>query len=66
MGKFLGTLNLVGLGHLFRPQIQIWKDLGMVSLWSPFNNASPQGRGIGLEEPPGPWKAYVNKHESSY
>ena len=32
--KLLGTLNLVGVGHLFRPQIWIWKNLGPVSFWS--------------------------------
>ena len=26
--KLLGTPNLVGIGHLIGPQIQIWKDLG--------------------------------------
>ena len=30
--KLLGTPNLVGRGHLFRPQI--WKDLGPVCFWS--------------------------------
>ena len=28
--KLLGTPNLVGVGHLRGPQIQIWKDLGPV------------------------------------
>ena len=32
--KFLVTPNLVGVGHLFGPQIWIWKDLGLVCLWS--------------------------------
>ena len=32
--KLLGTPNLVGAGHLFRPQIWIWKDLGPMSSWS--------------------------------
>ena len=32
--KLLGTPKLVGVGHLFGPQIQIWKDLGPVSFWS--------------------------------
>ena len=27
--------NLVGAGNLFRPQIQIWMDLGPMSFWSP-------------------------------
>ena len=30
--KLLGTPNLVGVGHLRGPQIQIWKDLGPVWL----------------------------------
>ena len=30
--KLLGTPNLVGVGHLFGPQIWIWKDLGPVWL----------------------------------
>ena len=29
--KLQGTPVLVGAGHLFRPQIQIWKDLGPMS-----------------------------------
>ena len=32
--KLHGTPNLVGAGHLFRPQIWIWKDLGPMSSWS--------------------------------
>ena len=32
--KLLGTHNLVGVGHLFGPQIWIWKDLGPVCFWS--------------------------------
>ena len=32
--KLLGTPNLVGVGHLFGPQFQIWKDLGPVCFWS--------------------------------
>ena len=28
----MGTPNLVGIGHLFGPQM--WKDLGPVSFWS--------------------------------
>ena len=28
--KLLGTPNLVGVGNLIGPQIQIWKDLGVV------------------------------------
>ena len=32
--KLLRTPDLVGMGHLFGPQIQIWKDLGLVSFWS--------------------------------
>ena len=32
--KLLGTPNLVGVGHLFGPQIQDWKDLGPVCFWS--------------------------------
>ena len=32
--KLLGTPNLVGIGHLIGPQIQIWKDLGLVCFWS--------------------------------
>ena len=31
--KLQGTPNLVGVGHLFGPQIQIWKDLGPMSFW---------------------------------
>ena len=27
----MGTPNLVGLGHLIGPQIQIWKDKGLDS-----------------------------------
>ena len=30
--KLLGTPNLVVVGHLIGPQIQIWKDLGPVWL----------------------------------
>ena len=30
--KLQGTPNLVGVGHLIGPQIQIWKDLGPVWL----------------------------------
>ena len=29
--KLLGTPNLVGVGHLIGPQIQIWKDQGLDS-----------------------------------
>ena len=29
--KFQGAPDLVGMGHLFGPQIQIWKDLGPYS-----------------------------------
>ena len=32
--KLQGTPDLVGAGHLFGPQIQIWKDLGPLSFWS--------------------------------
>ena len=32
--KLLGTPILVGVGHLFAPHIQIWKNLGLVSFWS--------------------------------
>ena len=32
--KLQGTLDLVGVGHLFGPQIRIWKDLGPLSFWS--------------------------------
>ena len=32
--KLLGTPNLVGVGHLFRHKIWIWKDLGLVCFWS--------------------------------
>ena len=32
--KLLGTPSLMGVGHLFGPQIQIWKDLGPVCVWS--------------------------------
>ena len=31
--KLQGTPNLVGVGHLFGPQIQIWNDLGPMSFW---------------------------------
>ena len=32
--KLQGTPDLVRAGHLFGPQIQIWKDLGPLSFWS--------------------------------
>ena len=32
--KLQGTPDLVGAGHLLRPQIWIWKDLGPMSFWS--------------------------------
>ena len=32
--KLQGAPDLVGAGHLFGPQIQIWKDLGPMSFWS--------------------------------
>ena len=32
--KFQGAPDLVGVGHLFGPQIRIWKDLGPMSFWS--------------------------------
>ena len=32
--KLLGAPDLVGAGHLFGPQIWIWKDLGPMSIWS--------------------------------
>ena len=32
--KLQGTPNLVRAGHLFGPQISIWKDLGPMSFWS--------------------------------
>ena len=32
--KLQSTPNLVVVGHLFGPQIRIWKDLGPVCLWS--------------------------------
>ena len=32
--KLQGTPDLVGAGHLFGPQIRIWKDLGPLSFWS--------------------------------
>ena len=32
--KLQGTPDLVGAGHLFGPQIWIWKDLGPLSFWS--------------------------------
>ena len=32
--KLQGTPDLVGVGHLFGPQIRIWKDLGPLSFWS--------------------------------
>ena len=31
--KLQGTPDLVGVGHLFGPQIWIWKDLGPMSFW---------------------------------
>ena len=34
--KLPGTPNLVGVGHLFGPQIQIWKDLGLVGPAGPW------------------------------
>ena len=68
--KLLGTPKLVQVGHLFGPQIQIWKDMAQcVSVSRRFykikvvvyvpNSAWPQGQGIGLEGPAGPWKANV-------
>ena len=38
--KLLGTPNLVGLGYLIGPQIQIWKDLALVCFWSHGNSLS--------------------------
>ena len=32
--KLLGAPNLVGIGNLMGPQIQVWKDLGPVCFWS--------------------------------
>ena len=32
--KLLGTLNIVGICHLYGPQIWIWKDLDQVCFWS--------------------------------
>ena len=32
--KLQGNPDLVGAGHLFGPQIWIWKDLGPMSFWS--------------------------------
>ena len=32
--KLLSTPDLEGVGHLFRPQIRIQKDLGPMSFWS--------------------------------
>ena len=32
--KFQGAPDLVGADHLYRPQIQIWKDQGPMSFWS--------------------------------
>ena len=32
--KLQGNPDLVGAGHLFGPQIWIWKDLGPMSIWS--------------------------------
>ena len=32
--KLQGTPDLMGAGHLFGPQIQIRKDLGLMSFWS--------------------------------
>ena len=65
--KLLGTPYLVGVGHLFGTRI--WKDLGLDSLSRGVyntkvvvnvpNSAQPQGQGIGLEGPTGPWKANV-------
>ena len=54
--------ELSGVGHLIGPQIR--KDLcvsgGMVPHFQgEFTTQKPQGQGIGLEEPAGPWKAYV-------
>ena len=31
--KLQGAPDLVGVGHLFGPQIRIWKDLGPMSFW---------------------------------
>ena len=31
--KLQGAPDLVGVGHLFGPQIRIWKDLGPISFW---------------------------------
>ena len=61
--KLLGTPNLVGVGHLIGPQIQIWKDqrrfYKIKVVVNVPNSAWPQGQGIGLKEPAGPWKANV-------
>ena len=53
--KLLGTPNLVGVGHLIGPQIQIWKDQGLDSfsrgvyktkvVVNVANSAWPQGQG---------------------
>ena len=61
--------QLSGVGHLFGPQIWIWKDLGLDSLSRVVynikvvvnvpNSAWPQGQIISLEGPAGPWKANV-------
>ena len=37
--KLLSTPDLEGVGHLFRPQIRIQKDLGPMSFW---NHGHPQ------------------------
>ena len=67
--KLLGTPNLVGVGHLMGPQIQIlfWShghslSRGVYNTKVVVNvpkSAWPQGQGIGLEGAAGPWKANV-------